>query len=414
MQKAKEILTSQGKFRIELGLERISKILKVLGNPEKDLRIIHVAGTNGKGSCCAILEEILTEEGFKTGKFTSPHLFKYNERITVNKRPISDLEFETLINKINEIDKAENIGLTEFETLTAAGFLYFNKKKCEVVILEVGLGGRFDATNVVKKPLASIIASISLEHTERLGNTIEKIAHEKAGIIKEGCPVVVLSSNKAFETIKEEACKQGGVLHQTETIRTEEKEDKNFAITENRSFEFGLRGTFQGENLALCLKTVEILNKTEALGRKISIKSVQNGIKNVKWPFRLEKRLIGGNEILIDACHNPDGARVLRDYLDTNYKNKKIKFIFGCLKNKDYESVLKNLFDKKPLENSSKELRFYCFNYPNALSFKDLPPHIKQFAKEITDVQQELQNPERFDLTVVCGSIYMLGQIFAP
>ena len=205
---AAEILTSSEKFHIELGLKRISKIVELLNNPQKNLKIIHVAGSNGKGSTCAILEEILTKAGYKTGKFTSPHLFSYNERITINKQQISDFDFERLIKEINSLDKKFNIELTEFEILTAAGFLYFNEKACDIVILETGLGGRLDSTNVIENPLASIITSISLEHKERLGNTIEEISKEKAGIIKKGCPAVFLKKNKGYKTLYNEADKK--------------------------------------------------------------------------------------------------------------------------------------------------------------------------------------------------------------
>ncbi len=277
--RAEEILTSAGKFHIELGLTRILKILELLGNPQKDLKFIHVAGSNGKGSTCAILEEILVKAGYKTGKFTSPHLFSYTERITVNKHPISDLDFETIINKIVELDKKNNIELTEFEILTAAGFLYFKEKACDIVILEVGLGGRLDSTNVIENPLVSIITSISLEHKERLGDTIEKIAKEKAGIIKKGRPVVFLEENRGCKILEDEALKKDGIIFKTKAISVKNGcailslphytgkttlsdviDDISISKSAAVSVKFNLKGKHQGENLALALKTVEILN----------------------------------------------------------------------------------------------------------------------------------------------------------
>jgi len=421
-----EILTASEKFHIELGLSRISRILELLDNPQKGMNFIHVAGSNGKGSTCAVLEEILTKAGYKTGKFTSPHLFSYCERITVNKRPISDFEFNAIINKIVELDKKFKIELTEFEILTAAGFLYFKQNACDIVILEVGLGGRLDSTNVIENPLVSIITSISLEHKERLGDTIEKIAKEKAGIIKKGCPVVFLKENKGYKTLLEESIKKGGVIFETETVSVKNgyaavniKALEGFTgnINAKAPVKFNLNGSYQGENLALALKTVEILN---AKGFKINTETVIDALKTVKWRFRLQKINYKGNEILVDSCHNPDGARVLAKYLDEEYKDKKIKIIFGCLKNKDYKEVSKFLLSKNPPgkakeQNLKRELYFYEFNYPNALKYEDfiqnINPKFKPLIKKTDTPIKELED-KSFDLIVVCGSIYMLGLLF--
>ncbi len=396
---AVQILTSSEKFHIELGLARISRILELLDNPQKNLNFIHIAGSNGKGSTAAILEEILVQSGYKTGKFISPHLFSYNERITVNKHPICDLEFERIVEKINDLDKKFNIQLTEFEILTAAGFLYFKENACDVVVLETGLGGRLDSTNVIEHPLASIITSISLEHKERLGNTIEEISKEKAGIIKKGYPAVFLKENKGYNTILAESQKIGGVPFVTEALPVK----NGYAILNNEKVKFNLNGAHQGENLALALKTVEILNKK---GFEINNNTIKAALKAVKWRFRLEFLDYNDNKILIDACHNPDGARVLANFLDENFKDKKIKFIFGCLKNKDYKEVLEYLMP----ENSGRKLCFYEFNYPNALKYEDFIKHIN-YAKKINDPVFEM-NDKNYDLIVVCGSIYMLGSIF--
>lgn len=393
---AAEILTSSEKFHIELGLKRISKIMELLDNPQKNLKIIHIAGSNGKGSTCAILEEILTKAGYKTGKFTSPHLFSYNERITVNKQQISDFDFERLIKKINELDKKFNIELTEFEILTAAGLLYFNEKACDIVILETGLGGRLDSTNVIETPLASIITSISLEHKERLGNTIEEISKEKAGIIKKGCPVVFLKENKGYKTLYNEADKKEGIIFETEAIPVKD----GYILMNGEKIKFNLNGTHQGENLALALKAVEILN---TIGFKIDQKTLKEALCTVQWKFRLE---FINKKTLVDACHNPDGSRVLTDFLNGNFKDKKIKFIFGCLKNKDYKEVLRYLKSV----NAQKKICFYEFDYPNALKYNDLIKTENDIEK-ITNPLLEMNN-KNFDLTVICGSIYMLGLIF--
>lgn len=411
---AEEILTSSEKFHIELGLTRISRILELLGNPENGLKIIHTAGSNGKGSTCAVLEEIFVQAGFKTGKFTSPHLFSYTERITINKRPISDEDFNGIVEKISALDKKEGIELTEFEILTAAGFLYFKENHCDVVILEVGLGGRLDSTNVITNPSASIITSISLEHKERLGDTIEKIAFEKAGIFKKGCPAIVLKENKGYETLKNEALKKDAVFYEAQTIDIEGK----YAVINGEKVEFGLKGRHQGENLALALKAVDVINKSGVLGRNIGFETVKKALGAVKWKFRLEETECNGKKVLIDACHNPDGARVLAEYLDENYKGRKIKIVFGCLKNKDYKAVLGQLFEDDFSQmslKSGRELCFYEFNYPNALKYRDLmaelPPSMKSITRKIKNPIDEIVQREA-DLAVVCGSIYMLGELF--
>lgn len=403
-----KILTSAEKFHIELGLSRISRVLELLDNPHKKLKFIHIAGSNGKGSTCAILEEILTKADYKTGKFTSPHLFSYTERITINKHPISDFDFERIINQINVLDKKFDIQLTEFEILTAAGFLYFKENSCDIVVLEVGLGGKLDSTNVIEHPLVSIITSISLEHKERLGDTIEKISKEKAGIIKKNCPIVFLKENKGYKTILDEAEKKGGITFETQALPVKD----GFTTIGSENIEFSLKGSHQGENLALALKTVEILNTK---GFNISNEVIKSALKSVQWNFRLQIINYKGNEILIDACHNPDGARVLANYLIKYHNKKRVKFIFGCLKNKDYKEVLENLQNTFISKNSKDcKLCFYEFNYPNALKYKDFAQNMTEFGAKIKEIEnpQFEMNDKNFDLVVVFGSIYMLGLVF--
>ena len=182
---AVKLLTSQGKFYIELGLERISKVLELLENPQDKLKCIHVAGTNGKGSVCAIIAFVLKEAGMRVGLYTSPHIFEYTERIKISGKDISKEDFARYINDVCNLTDKNQIHLTEFEILTAVMFKYFADNNVDVVVLETGLGGRFDATNVIKSNLCSIITHIDFDHTERLGNTLEQIAFEKSGIIKE-------------------------------------------------------------------------------------------------------------------------------------------------------------------------------------------------------------------------------------
>ena len=394
---AAEILTSKNKFHIKLGLERMEIILKAFNNPENSFECIHIAGTNGKGSTCAIIEKILLEDKRKViGKYTSPHLFSYTERISVDGENISEVELNQIISLINKKDDELNLGLTEFEILTAAAFIYFKKKNVDIAILETGLGGRLDATNVIKKPLISVITSISFDHKERLGDTIEKIAYEKAGILKNGSKCVFLKSNNGSETLKNEAIKKGVILVEDDLDVSVEN---NVAKINGENFVFNLNGDFQKENLKLALLAIN------SLDFKIKKETIKNALKNVSWRFRMEKINYKGKNLLIDSCHNPDGARVLAEYIEKYEKNKKIKFIFGCLKNKEYEKILDTIY------SPFYDFCFYEFNYPNALKYENLDKKYKNKIREIKDPIFEIGQND-YELCVLAGSIYMLGKIF--
>ena len=394
---AAEILTSKNKFHIKLGLERMEIILKAFNNPENSFECIHIAGTNGKGSTCTIMEKILLEDKRKViGKYTSPHLFSYTERISVNGENISEVELNQIISLVNKKDAELNLGLTEFEILTAAAFIYFKKKNVDIAILETGLGGRLDATNVIKKPLISVITSISFDHKERLGDTIEKIAFEKAGILKKGSKCTFLKENKGFETLKNEAIKKGAIFIEDDLDVIVEN---NIAKINGEDFEFNLNGDFQKENLKLALLAIN------SLDFKIKKETIKNALKNVSWRFRMDKINYKGKNLLIDSCHNPDGARVLAEYIEKYEKNKKIKFIFGCLKNKEYEKILDTIY------SPFYDFCFYEFNYPNALKYENLDKKYKNKIREIKNPMFEIEQND-YELCILAGSIYMLGKIF--
>ncbi len=370
-----DLLTSQGKFYINLGLERISAVLDLLGNPQEKLKCIHVAGTNGKGSVCAIIASILTEAGMKTGLYTSPHIFEYTERIKINGCEISKDDFVKYIFEICEIADKNDIHLTEFEILTAVMFKYFSDNNVEVVVLETGLGGRFDATNVIKRNLCSIITHIDLDHTDRLGNTRSKIAFEKAGIIKPDCPVLTC---EGYEEIKDRADECNSLF-----VMVAPYED-----TANLS----LKGTCQQENLSLALAAVRLLFP------KFPQSVIQDGIKSVKHPCRFQ---VCDNNLIIDASHNPNGAMALRESLDFYYPDKKRCFVFGCLKNKDYKKMMEILFEKRD------EIYFYHFNNKNSCTVDELQEVCEFPSKQFTSLEEL---PDDY-LKIVCGSFYMLNEI---
>lgn len=370
-----DLLTSQGKFYINLGLDRISAILDLLGNPQDNLKCIHVAGTNGKGSVCAIIASILDCAGIKTGLYTSPHIFEYTERIKINGVDISKDDFANRVFEIVKIADENNIHLTEFEILTAVMFKYFSDNNVEVVVLETGLGGRFDATNVIKSNLCAIITHIDLDHTERLGNTRSKIAFEKAGIIKPDCPIFTC---EGYEEIKDKADECNSLFVMVAPF----EDPTNLA----------LKGTCQQENLSLALTAVRHVFPN------IPEEIIQEGIKKVKHPCRFQ---ICKDNLIIDGSHNPNGAMALRESLDLYFPNSKRCFVFGCLRNKDYKKMMEILFSK------GNEIYFYHFNNQNSCSIKELQESC-EFPSKIFKSLDEL--PQDY-LKIVCGSFYMLNEI---
>ena len=372
---AVKLLTSQGKFYINLGLDRILAILQLLGNPQDKLKCIQVAGTNGKGSVCAIIATILDKAGIKVGLYTSPHIFNYTERIKINGCDISKDDFVEYVYEICELADKNKIHLTEFEILTTVMFKYFSDKNVDVVVLETGLGGRFDATNVVKKNLCSIITHIDLDHTERLGNTRSKIAFEKAGIIKPDCPVF---TSEGYEEIKDRADELNSLFVMVAP----------FEDTSN----LALKGTCQQANLSLALAAIRFLFK------QIPEQIIQKALKEVKHPCRFQ---LCREDLIIDASHNPNGTMALRESLDFYYPNKPRCFVFGCLKNKDYKQMMKILFSR------GDQIYFYHFNNPNSCTVEELQAACELKSNTFKSIEELPQNC----MKIVCGSFYMLNEI---
>ena len=400
-QKAINLITSQEKFHICLGLDRILKVLELLGNPQEKLNIIHVAGTNGKGSTCAILSKILTCAGYKTGLYTSPHILEYVERIKINQRNISKTDFADLITEISILAKINGIYLTEFELLTAAAYKYFADKETDICIIETGLGGRLDATSAISKNLLSIITSVSLDHVDRLGNTVEQIAFEKAGIIKEGYPLLISQDNKGFDTVQKIAREKGSiVLTPQNKVELSFENKKNYAIYNGEKYEFNLLGLWQKENLELVFEAVNYLNTN---GYEIYHDALKKALKEISWACRMQ--YIPKFNLLIDGTHNPDGARVLRQSLDYYFPDKKRVWIYGSLTTKDYKKVMSTLF------RPEDEVYFYNFDYPNSVPFEKLK---EIFSEGLPLNMRELEyliTENKRSLIVISGSFYMIGQI---
>lgn len=368
-------LTGSGNFYIDLGLGRISSALEKLGNPQDSLNFIHVAGTNGKGSVCTMLESILREAGYKTGLYTSPHIFEYTERIKINGEEISKDDFAKYFTEVYNTD----VYLTEFEILTAMMFLYFRRNNVDIVVLETGLGGRFDATNVIKENLCSIITQIDLDHTDRLGKTKDEIAFEKAGIIKKNCPVV---TSMGYEAIRDKADEMDSMF-----LMTSPYVPKEFVEA------LSLKGLHQVENLALVMTAINYLFKD------ITDLTIIQGLRKVKNPCRFE--YIEEKNLIIDASHNPNGILALRNNLDYYFPNQKRRFVFGCLKNKDYEKMMNILF------REGDEILLNGFDYPNACTFNELKEKCPQKASEFRNLEELM--PDK--LNIICGSFYMIGSM---
>jgi dihydrofolate synthase/folylpolyglutamate synthase len=339
-----EYIHSTYRFGSKLGLDNIKKLLDKLDNPQNGLRIIHVAGTNGKGSISAMIRSVLTASGYKTGFFISPYLERFTERIQIDNEEISeeDLAQNTHDVKI-AVDKLLQEGCnhpTEFEIVTAIGFLYFKRKNIDFLVLEVGLGGRFDATNVIEDSLISVISSISLEHTQYLGDTIEKIAYEKAGIIKNDNKVVLYpQSREAMEVVKKQAELKNSKVFVPDLANLIKTSDEKFKYQgeyfELKNFKTNFIGEHQQINMAVAIKTIEILFE---LGFKIEAENIRHGLESAFMPGRFE--LVHNNpDIIIDCAHNYDGLKAFTKTIKNIKKDKRLLLFIGMLDDKKPETI---------------------------------------------------------------------------
>ena len=367
-------LTSNGMFYIDLGLDRIKLALEKLGNPQDSLKCIHVAGTNGKGSTCAIIASILQEAGYRVGLYTSPHIFEYTERIKIDGKEISQEDFAKLFEEVHAL----NIHLTEFEVLTVIMFLYFKRNNVEIVVLETGMGGRFDATNVIKENLCAIITQIDLDHIDRLGRTKDEIAFEKAGIIKPNCPVV---TSMGYEAIRDKADEVNAML-----LFSSPYVPQDFVES------LSLKGLHQIENLALALTAINYLFKN------IDESTIECALMKVKNPCRFE--YFSDKNLIVDASHNPNGIKALRENLDFYYPDLPRRFVFGCLKNKDYKKMMDILFREED------EVYLNGFDYPNACTYEELAATCPVLAQKF-----ESQSLSKDKLNIICGSFYMIADL---
>jgi len=400
------------------GLEVVKEILKLTKNPQNDLQIIHIAGTNGKGSTSSMLNNILTEEGYKVGLFTSPHVERPNERLRINNEPISDGDFahEMLsVKKLTDLYfQREGETLSFFEIFTIMAFTYFKREKVDYVILEAGIGGLEDATNVTEKSLLSVITSISFDHIDILGDTLSEIAIQKAGIIKNDTPVVLYYNNDSVKNIISDIAKSKNapffyVGDDLEINITELNSHKSIYGVKNKfinydKIELRLIGEYQIYNSITALLCVEALRKC---GVEISESSVLNGLKKAQWAGRMEIFNLDNKEILLEGAHNLDAIMHLKKSLQNFYKNKKIILVMGVLKDKEC--------DKMFLEISGEPDEIILTS-PNSARAKD-PREITIYDADKTEIiannkdaiTKALRDCDGESIVCVTGSLYLIG-----
>lgn len=323
------------------GLERVSRLLTLLGEPQNELKIIHVTGTNGKGSVCTMLESVLKAAGYKTGLFTSPYIRKMNECIRLNKEPIDDDSFSALIGFIRPLADTLADRPTEFEILSAAAMKFFSQKKCDIVICETGMGARLDATNTMKETLVSIIVNVEMDHMGFLGDTIEQIAFEKSGVIKMGCPVIFGGRKEAARQVivKQARIKKARLLTPDygalKNVRTD-LEGSAFDFKEYKDIRLSLPGLYQPFNGAVALTAVSVLRQR---GFFVSDEAVRAGMASVAWPARFET-ILKNPLTIYDGAHNMAGMTAATESIKAYFGGEKVNIFMGIMADKEYDSMI--------------------------------------------------------------------------
>ena len=411
-------LDSLGKFGIKLGMERIEGLLRELGNPEQKIKTVHVTGTNGKGSVSSMIANILRAANLKVGKFTSPHLVKYNERIVIGGEDISDESFAALLTIVKKAaDSIVAKGVceqpTQFEILTAAAFLHFALENVDYAVIEVGMGGLWDSTNVIT-PVVSVITNVSLDHTDRCGATVERIAMQKAGIIKENVPVVTAAEgDDALGPIKAVAMFKQAKLYiygrafwgtevessmdgQTFTLHAGEYYSSDYTIK--------LPGEHQIANTSVAVVAAKLISKQD---ERINELALHLGVSNTVWPGRLE-RISQGPDVILDGAHNPAGAAALRKALDKYYADQKRIFVFGMMGDKDMTNVIKTLI--RPLD---MVYAVRADSGDRAAAAEELAGLIGPQALAVDSVaaayEAAVNEAGEDGVVCVCGSLYLVG-----
>jgi dihydrofolate synthase/folylpolyglutamate synthase len=418
-EEAVDWIHSRLRFGIKPGLKRMTWMMEKLNNPHKQIRVVHVAGTNGKGSTIAYMRNVLQEAGYTTGTFTSPFLETFNERISMNGKPISDEEMLFLVNMIrplaDELEGTELGGPTEFEVITAMAFYYFGRhEKTDILLLETGLGGTYDSTNITE-PILTMITSIGYDHMNILGNTIEEIALEKAGIIKEGIPMLTsVTDERALNIIKQKAKDMNSALyHDTFPVLTHqplprgERFEMKTPFSYYKNLEISMRGEHQVQNAALAVMALDYLRSKELF--HIDEQHVIKGLLQTSWNGRFEQ-LSEYPAVIVDGAHNKEGAESLTAVMKRHYHGKKIHILFSALKDKEYTPMI------DILSSIAERMYFTTFDFPRAASAEELFQACRHGKKDFEDdwkaaFLKMMEAGEAKDVFLVTGSLYFISEV---
>jgi dihydrofolate synthase/folylpolyglutamate synthase len=416
------ILKTFEHFGVDLGLDRIQQLLERLGNPQTRVPVVHVAGSNGKGSTCAYVSSVLNAAGYRVGRYTSPHLISWTERICVNECPIAPEALHTVLLQVQEAIAPDAPSPTQFEVITAAAWLYFAQQEVDIAVMEVGLGGRLDATNVCDRPLVSAITSISREHWQRLGSTLGAIAFEKAGIFKAHCPAVIGVMPPEAETVIQQRIQDltcpAVWMHPAKDLGNgwaEVSADGEFPLIQ---YPLPLLGGHQLMNSAVA---IAILRQLQVQGWRISPEAIQRGMAAAQWPGRMQWGTWDRYPLLIDGAHNSAGAIALRHYVDTSSRmTPPIHWIMGMLSTKDHAEIFQALLrpgDRLylvPVDDHSsadpQELselaRRICPDLEDCAFYSDVVLGLQAAKQQANSAPQESSSP-----LIFCGSLYLIGRI---
>lgn len=400
-------------FGSKPGLERIGELLGLIGNPQNELKFVHIAGTNGKGSCASMTASVLKAAGYKTGLFTSPYIFRFNERMQINGKEIDDDVLAEIVSFIKPFAESMKDHPTEFELMTAAALLWYKQEKCDIVVLEVGLGGRYDATNIIGQNEVAIIMNIGLDHTTVLGTDVATIAKEKAGIIKENGDVVIYQQTDEVEKSIEEVCaEKKAKLHKADfsqiELQFDSLEGQSFTY-KGKEFAIPLLGAHQRRNASVVIEAIRVL---QTKGWKINEGDLEHGLYSVFWPARFEV-ISEDPYFVLDGGHNPQCATTVVENLGDYFPGTKHIMLVGVLKDKDYEKLFKIL-------NLAAD-EYICVTPSNARALKaeELAKHLEKYGKPVAvcdsveDGVYLAQERAKEVEGMVCavGSLYMSGAI---
>lgn len=423
-QEALAWLEELSRFGIQLGLRRMERLAQLLGNPERRYRIVHVTGTNGKGSVSAMMAAALSRCGIATGLYTSPHLVSYTERMGINGRAISEADFARTLTRVRQavetMTAAGEESPTQFEVLTAQAFLWFAEEKTEYAVVEVGLGGLLDSTNIIFPDL-TIITNVTLEHADRCGGTLEGVARHKAGIIKEGVPVVTAARGMPLNIIRQTAAQKHAPLYvagEDFTSRfvgvAEGKQRISFAwgkagYDSTAPYEVSLLGDHQRENAAVAIQAFRVLQTQDG---RFTEAALREALRETVWPGRFEAMDIGRVRIRIDGAHNSAGIAALRTALDDYFPEDRRVFLLGILRDKDIDTMLRTLLrleDRVMLTRPDSERAAD----PRELATKATAQEVRVKANPEKALAEALTMVSDDSLLVVTGSLYLVGRIRA-